>query len=68
MRALPSAAHLSRAHAHGLPQVKKLIELAQRPVTIDFSMAEEVSFPAAPPRGARATEAGGVPAYVRRPV
>ena len=48
-----------------LKEVKKLIELAQRPVTIAFSMEEEVSFPAA---RSRPQQAEDVPAYVLRPV
>ena len=46
-------------------EVKKLIELAQRPVTIGFSQEEEPTFPA----NAKAKPSGdAVPAYARRPV
>ena len=45
-------------------EVKKLIELAQRPVTINFSAAEEVVFPNGNADPAR----GQVPGYVLRPV
>ena len=54
-------------------QVKKLIELAQRPVTIDFSTEEEVVFPpsAGGVRGRRGTairSAGDdLPAYALKP-
>lgn len=56
-------------------EVKKLIELAQRPVTIAFSAAEEpIAFPAGGRAGGSDRRGGGtveptaVPAYVRRPV
>ena len=46
-------------------EVKKLIELAQRPVTIAFSTEEEpVTFPAS----ARKAAGAELPAYARRPV
>ena len=45
-------------------EVKKMIELAQRPVTIAFSMEEEPSFPAE----TKLADAETPPAYVLRPV
>lgn len=44
-------------------EVKKLIELAQRPVTLSFSMEEDPVFPVSAKKAASA-----VPAYARRPV
>lgn len=46
-------------------EVKKIIELAQRPVTIAFSTEDDVTFPA-PAKPANPT--GDLPAYARRPV
>ena len=46
-------------------EVKKIIQLAQRPITIDFSMEDEPTFPQ---NAKRPPGKGEVPAYAFRPV
>ena len=46
-------------------EVKKLVEIAQRPITIDFSMEDE---PVYPPTTKKVPGQDGVPAYAFRPI
>ena len=48
-------------------EVKKLIEIAPRPVTVDFSSEEKPTWPHAS-RAKRPTTIGGVPSYALKPV